>query len=354
MEPTYSDHRARFRDALPAHAEHEAHRIDGVGPDDEELTVDVARIGARDATRLLIVMSGVHGVEGFAGSTIQCDLLRRLDAADLGSAAVLLLHAVNPYGMAWWRRQNESNVDLNRNWDRAAIAEPPRNTAYDELHHLLCPDGPTPPAAEPFLAELRRFVETRGPRWVKAAISVGQYHHPDGLYFGGERTEASTAIVADVVARHAARAELVVTVDLHTGHGAWGSATLLSDAPSASPRADWLRATFPHTYIEHTSEESATTPWKRGQIAVGLAELLPDARYHSATFELGTVSDARMIVNERAEHWAHRHGSRGDAAVEEIRRAHLRCSAPDDDVWLTRAREHGRVVLDDALRAVAA
>jgi hypothetical protein len=354
MSYSYREHRDRFLAALPTCAEREEHPIDAVGVDDERLTVDVVRVGAREAARVIIVMSGVHGVEGFAGSIIQRDLLRRLERVELDSAAVLLIHAVNPYGMSWWRRQNESNVDLNRNWRRDSVDEPPRNTAYDELHDLLCPYDASPPPVEPFLAELRRLVDERGASWVKAAISRGQYHHPDGLYFGGAVTEASTSIVADVVTRHATRAELVVTVDLHTGHGSWGSSTILTDAPVASPRAEWLRATFAAHAIEYTAEPGATTPTKQGQIAAGLRDLLPGAQYHSATFELGTVSDARMIVAERAEHWARRYGDRSDPAVEEIRRIHLSCSAPDDPSWIATATEHGRAALDAALAAVLA
>ena len=55
-------------------------------------------------------------MEAFAGSAIQ---LLSLDEGlpDLPEdAALILVHVVNPYGMAWLRRFNEENVDLNRNF----------------------------------------------------------------------------------------------------------------------------------------------------------------------------------------------------------------------------------------------
>jgi octopine/nopaline transport system ATP-binding protein len=52
---------------------------------------------------------------------------------------VLLIQAVNPWGMAWSRRQNEHNVDLNRNWRRSQV-DPLHNDAYDEIHAVACPD----------------------------------------------------------------------------------------------------------------------------------------------------------------------------------------------------------------------
>lgn len=79
------------------------------------------------------------GVEGFANSAIQCELLARPTRADV---TVVVVHAVNPSGMAWWRRQNENNVDLNRNcWWDFAVAPP--NPGYAEVHDLLMPAPPS-------------------------------------------------------------------------------------------------------------------------------------------------------------------------------------------------------------------
>ena len=38
------------------------------GPKDESLTIDLARFGAEKPNRVLLHTSGLHGVEGFAGS----------------------------------------------------------------------------------------------------------------------------------------------------------------------------------------------------------------------------------------------------------------------------------------------
>ena len=38
------------------------------GPGDEDLGIDIAWLGARDARRILLHVSGVHGVEAYAGS----------------------------------------------------------------------------------------------------------------------------------------------------------------------------------------------------------------------------------------------------------------------------------------------
>lgn len=75
------------------------------------LTIDVAVIGgpSRRADRVLLHMSGTHGVEGFAGSAIQSRLLERLAEgeeaeAEAGLPTLVFVHAVNPFGFSQVRR----------------------------------------------------------------------------------------------------------------------------------------------------------------------------------------------------------------------------------------------------------
>src|SRR5690349_12683769 len=61
----------------------------------------------------LVHLSGVHGVEGYLGSLIQQEILKQ-DLKNLPFQLVMV-HTVNPFGMATKRRTNAANVDLNRN-----------------------------------------------------------------------------------------------------------------------------------------------------------------------------------------------------------------------------------------------
>src|SRR5215831_12834065 len=117
----YRTARERFlRAAEQRRAALTAYAIEPRGARGEELSVDVAYVGPRDPGVLLVVSSGLHGVEGFAGSAIQHQLLTaQLDGLALPRAAgLLLVHALNPFGFATLRRVNESNVDLHRNFLR--------------------------------------------------------------------------------------------------------------------------------------------------------------------------------------------------------------------------------------------
>lgn len=353
---TYLECRARFRRAASERGVAiDVYTIDGHGPDGEELTIDVVHLGARRPKRALTVLSGVHGVEGFVTSTIQTDLLERLAADRLpDDVAVLLVHAVNPWGMAWWRRQNEHNVDLNRNWRRSDV-EPRHSDAYDEIHPIACPDTPELPSVEALLEAATAVVAERGLAWVRDAITVGQYRHPDGLHYGGARTEASNRALEEIVHEHLAGVERSLVLDLHTGHGAHGTVTLLSDQPPGSPADALLRDAFPDVEVMATvGNDEATTGRKSGQIAAGMAALLPGAAHVATAVEFGTTPDEEQLVATYLESWVHRRGDPRLPAHAAVVWRYRCCFTPDDAAWAATCRQRGVDLLDQGLAALVA
>jgi hypothetical protein len=112
----YFTARSRFRQrATQAGGQLTALQIDARGPAGEPLTIDIAWFGSKSPRQVVVHSSGLHGVEGFAGSAVQMQVLRRLPRLTDDTAAIFI-HAVDPYSMAWLRRVNENNVDLNRNF----------------------------------------------------------------------------------------------------------------------------------------------------------------------------------------------------------------------------------------------
>ena len=351
---TYDESRARFRLAADAAGlDVRAHPIDARGPHGQELTIDVVALGAARPRRALVVLSGVHGVEGFVHGAAQADLLRRLDASTLpDDVGIVVVHAVNPWGMAWWRRQNESNVDLNRNFRRSDI-EPVHNDAYDEIHDLACPDTATLPDADEMLASAAALVAERGLAWVRDAITRGQYRHEDGLHFGGHRTEQSSAILERaLVDALSGSAERAFVLDLHTGHGPRGDITLLSDQPPESAQHAFFTAHFDR--VEATAgNPEATTGVKSGAIGAGLRDALPGATVVATALEVGTVDDLAQLAATYHESWVHRHGDRGDPSHRAAIWAYRCCFTPDDPGWEQAAFAGVREHLDRAVAAVS-
>ncbi|RYY51705.1 MAG: DUF2817 domain-containing protein, partial [Comamonadaceae bacterium] len=172
----YHQARARFLEAATAAGARLRHdACPARGPRGEALSTDTAWVGEPGASKVLMVLSGTHGVEGFCGSGFQVDWLRSGLWRDLpADTAALFVHAVNPHGFAWLRRVNEDNVDLNRNyldWSRP----PPANPGYGEIADALVParlDGPQGAEADAVLARYRQQV---GEVAFYRALASGQF-----------------------------------------------------------------------------------------------------------------------------------------------------------------------------------
>src|SRR5262245_30567740 len=168
FSPDYTSAKHRFREiAAQAGARLETLPLTATGPNNEELSIDIAWLGSHTPQRALVHSSGLHGVEGFAGSAIQLELLERppLLRAD---TAIVLVHVLNPYGMAWLRRVNENNVDLNRNFLARGERWAGAPALYSRLDPLLNP--PAPPGAGRFSWRLARLALGHGQRGLDTVI----------------------------------------------------------------------------------------------------------------------------------------------------------------------------------------
>ena len=169
--------------------------------------LDVALAGSPTATKLLVISSAVHGVEGNCGSGVQVHSLRHTDwfagrwpdAQRGDDVAVLYLHAVNPWGFSHGRRVMHENVDLNRNF--VDFDQPlPLNAGYRSVHDLLLPaQWPPSPAHE---AGVAQFIATQGMPALQAAVSSGQYEFADGLFYGGHAPTWSHLALRQVLREH--------------------------------------------------------------------------------------------------------------------------------------------------------
>jgi hypothetical protein len=235
----YAAARAAFLDdARGAGGALESYRHPEVGPAGEELALDVARFGDPEARRVLVIGSGTHGVEGRAGSGIQRHLLGHEEIVrPPRGTAVLLLHAINPYGFAHSRRVDHGNVDVNRNFvDHDQVQ--PVNESYEGLRDVLNPTDPELDLDDTaWVGAIEAYGQERGPMAVFQAVMGGQYQHPTALQFGGTAPSWSNRTLHKVWQRHLADVELAVNVDLHTGLGACGVGTIMQTADAEEEAA---------------------------------------------------------------------------------------------------------------------
>ena len=199
----------------------------GLGSRGEELAIDVAWFGPRTAERVLLLSTGIHGLEGFCGSAIILQWLTRRQACLPPGQAVLIVHAANPWGFSHLSRTNENNVDLNRNFVdfKTAVLQP--NPIYGLLHNALCPANWTASTIAAGRAALVDANNTYGVPAVTDALARGQYEIADGLFYGGRGPEWSNVTLRKVLADQLSPGRIVTAVDLHTGLGAYGQPFLL-------------------------------------------------------------------------------------------------------------------------------
>ncbi len=322
------------------------------GPDGELLATDVARFGPEDAESLLIVSSGTHGIEALCAAGIQATLLKLAVQAERSrGAALVFVHALNPYGFAYLRRTNEDNVDLNRNFiDHSGPY--PDDAVYSEVHAMLVPEewhGPSRAKAE---ARLARYVAERGARALQAAVSRGQYSHPDGLFYGGRKPAWSNDVWRTILRRFGGRARRLAAVDLHSGLGARGACELISGAIAGSREHRLARLWFGEDLVFPGS--SSTAPAARGFLGQTLAEVAPDAAGALVVAEFGTVDFAAILEVLRADNWLHaRGGGRASPLWSEIKREMRAAFVGEDVEWQAAVAGRAAAIVRGALAGLA-
>ena len=327
---TYREARQRFLDAArKADATVHSHVHPLKGAEGEEIGTDTALLGAADADKLFIVSSGTHGPEGFSGSACQLALLndelaRR--ATDRG-IALLLIHAVNPFGFSHLKRTNEDNIDLNRNFNDFSTPYPD-NPVYEEIHDLLVPAA-WPPSVEnesQLTAAMARLAGQRAP-----GISSGQIRHPDGLFYSGTAPAWSNRTIRGIVRKQGANCRHTAWIDVHTGLGPYGHGEKIfgrhSDATLARALAWWGR-----DLIVSTATESVS-PRTMGHITGCAPEECPGVAITPSTLEYGTLPSPQVRRALRGEAWLAGHPDAPAAVAAEIRRAVRDAFYVDADDW---------------------
>ena len=347
---SYAEARSKFTAAAEAAGlDVQSHGHPLVGRDGEGLAMDVARFGSADAQALLVITSACHGAEGYCGSGVQNALLadgRFHAAAHAGGVAVLYVHGLNPYGFSWLRRTTQENVDLNRNW--CDFARPlPRNTGYDEIAHWVVPaTWPPPREAE---AGLAAYATQHGERALQAALSAGQYHHPEGLFFGGHQPTWSRQTFTHVLQEHGQRCKRIASIDLHTGLGPSGHGERIfadrDDAGSLARARAWWGAAVTSIY-----DGSSASALLNGLLFHGFHELCAQAEYTGVALEYGTLPMPQVMAALRADQWLYNHPEASAEQRATIKRQMRDAFYVDTPQWKQQVVEQG---FETARQAVA-
>ncbi|MEZ5839278.1 MAG: DUF2817 domain-containing protein [Hyphomicrobiales bacterium] len=353
---SYGAARARFREmAARAGASLSTHGLGLAGPDDSELTIDVARIGPADAERVVVCSSGLHGVEGYFGSAVQLAALDAVAAEGLpdgglpDGVALVLVHALNPYGFAFGRRANEDNFDLNRSFFLQGAPRPDPNTRIVGLDEFLNPKAPAGHGGA-FLPRAVYLILRYGFNRMKNAIAGGQYSNPRGLFYGGRRESRTQEIVAAHLAAWVGPARQVVHVDFHTGLGKSATYKLLFAEHGDPARRARLASLFGAAHVEGF-DAGGVAYAVTGNFADWCEATLAGIDYVGVAAEFGTYPSLKMLAAMRAENQAHFWNMPGDPDGAAAQAAMIEMFAPADSGWRDSVVADGRRILAAALAA---
>jgi len=317
--------------------------ISAVGPGGEPLTIDIAQLGASQPDRVLLHFSGLHGLEGFAGSAIQLQLLDSPPSLSQ-TDAIVLIHAVNPFGMAWLRRVNENNVDLNRNF--LAPGEPFSGApkGYAELDSILNPKGP-PRTPDFFYFQCFWKILTVGLRKLKQSTAIGQYEYPKGLFFGGHQLEQSAVMLIEWLKERFGGIHRLGALDVHTGLGPRGADALL--VPHAADSDKFAALT--HALGDHIAEsgdpDGVAYPI-RGLMLEAIARELDVADTRLIYQEFGTLPIARVVQALRNENRYHHYVTPKDLSSP-LKRHAMEAFCPSDADWRKEVVRRGHQIAID-------
>lgn len=323
--------------------------------DDIELSTEVALFGDPHAPKLLVLVSGVHGVEALCGSACQTGMLAEPGALYLpNDTALLMVHAINCWGAANLRRNNEDNVDLCRNFvdfDETL----PVNEAYEGIHHAIdCAEleGPRQAAAQELLAEYR---QKHGMAGFIQALMGGQYRHPDGFSFGGHQTTWSNRTLTKILAPLDLPGRRVAVIEYHSGLGAYasGMAVTMQVGESLERARNWFGKS-----IEAPNAVAADEPSSghlvTGHTTSGYTTAMPQTEITAIVLEFGTVPPNESLPVMLQDHWLHRHGNPRSDAGRRISRRLLELHHPSDPDWRYSVWQRCREVTGQALAGLQA
>ena len=355
---SYLEARAKFLAAAEAAGlDVLSHHHPMLGRDGETLAMDVVRDGPADAAAVLLLTSACHGVEGYCGSGVQVTLLgdtalRR--AAHAAGVAIVYVHALNPSGFSWWRRTTHENVDLNRNFQD--FSQPlARNTAYDEIAHLLVPpEWPPAPAVE---AAAAAWIEANGLLAWQTAISAGQYHHPEGLFYGGRDPTWSQVAVRHVLQDHGQRCARLGWIDFHTGLGPNGVGERIYAGRDEAEGVGRARAWWggpDGRAITSIYDGSSTSALLTGLMWNSAYQECPQAEVTGLALEYGTLPFGEVLLALRADQWAENHPEAPADVRAAIKRQIRDAFYTDTDAWKQQILAQGIEAVQQAVAGLAA
>ena len=357
---TWQECRADFR----SEAEEMKARFDSVAlfavpvksKTDDNLTIDFCYVPAKDTTeKLVVIISGTHGIEGYVGSAVQQMLMNEFFQPEMYSnTGVLLVHGLNAWGFKHQRRFTENNVDLNRNFSTDASLFKTENDGFVALYDMLTPKGEVNMGSLQnrfFMLKAIKKIAQKGMPALLQAFAQGQYEFPEGIYFGGQDFEQQKQIVTEVFSEIATPYHTILNLDLHTGFGERGELHLFPN-PVDDPE---LKAAMENVFDGYPIDwgDSDNFYTVHGQFVEYIGELFPDKTSIPMLMEFGTLNTSTTVGAVKSAHisivenqGAH-YGYKSEKDSLKVKAGYYEMFYPPSEKWRTNAIEVSKQMFSD-------
>jgi hypothetical protein len=311
------------------------------------LSMDWLWLEPASRENLIIVSTGQHGIEGYVGSAmLKMFMDEFIPRINPGNTGLLLIHAINPWGMQNHRKVNDNGVDLNRNFVYECKFDPAVNPDFSRLKFLLAPAEPVKSFAREsslFLWRTLKVLLTEGAAALSNAALLGQYADPQGMFYGGERHEPETEVMINFFQDALRNYQSVLHLDLHSGYGPryQMSITLVPNEPLSS--AD-LSAKFHYPLVLKADRQEFYAT--HGDMTAYLYELrdhhFPEKNVFATVIEFGTLGDSlparlRSLRTMILESQLYAHGTKDEWAASKIRNEFEELYYPKEQKWRNKA-----------------
>jgi len=320
IETDYFEAREKFESAADA-AGLRTMRMRVAAENQADLFIDFA-FQKRDPDRLLVQLSGVHGIEGYCGSAIQRQVL---SAIPEGGPSLLFVHAVNPYGMANYRRANGSNVDLNRSFN----LKPVKNDDYHFFDSYLNPNSRFQFYTGKLAAAFARL--RIGELRTRQAVASGQMDFPHGIFFTGKEIQREVQHLQQILLSHFPAVKNVLCLDIHTGLGDWKGEMLFVDHDRETDSPEFFEKIFGRKMNVPDPEKGSYSI--HGRLSDAIRAALPEAKLRYCLQEFGTLKASAVLNALREENYEWRLRPAGTLPSPAVKQAMLDSFLPDSEDW---------------------
>jgi hypothetical protein len=363
---TYEASKERFRKNLThiqkfwPKAQPFLHRLENY----EDLSIDwIYSDAVEENKKVFILTTGEHGVEGYVGSAmLQRFIEEFMQHFDPNSTGLLLVHAINPWGMKNKRRTNPNNVDLNRNfvWEPEQI-DPEFNADQSKVDGFINSSQRVGGYLGTSLSYMVRLplalLRMGGFKKFKRASLLGQFRNPSGVHYGGdqyqEEVQTMMALYRDTFQKY----DQILHLDMHTGYGPRYQMSLVNSVFEKGNSVEFVkRFSYPLIVAANTDEFYEL----RGDMIDYIYTLrnneFPEKRLYANSFEFGTYGDSiwAMIHSMRAmalENQAHEYGCRDKNTLMRVKRDFQELFFPQAKDWQEKALADADQAFDGIFKA---